>query len=104
MNGRSRINLSPTKQRLDALLPSDARYVTFMIAPIPLRPAAAGSACRDVVEAVLSSLSIGASRRFYNRYSYGHGKAWLPCGWARHVEVLITGKPAGNVVEMATSP
>jgi len=105
LNGRSRITgFHRTKQRLDALLPSDAAPWTLH----DLRRTFASGCARlgvavHVVEAALNhrSGSIRGVAAVYNRYSYDTEKRAALAAWARHVEVLITGKPARNVVEMA---
>ncbi|WP_159727589.1 site-specific integrase [Methylosinus sp. Ce-a6] len=56
-----------------------------------------------VVEAVLNHRSgiIKGVARTYNRYSYSAEKRQALDAWARRVEAIVAGKPAGNVVELA---
>ena len=55
-----------------------------------------------VVEAVLNHRSgtIRGVAAVYNRYSYGAEKRAALEAWSRYVETLVSGKPAGNVVEL----
>jgi integrase len=71
------------------------------------RTAASGMAglgiAPHVVEAVLNHRggSIKGVAAIYNRYSYGTEKRAALEAWGRYLEALVTGAPAGNVVELA---
>jgi hypothetical protein len=55
-----------------------------------------------VVEAVLNHRSgtIKGVAAVYNRYSYSGEKRAALEAWARALDAIVTGKPAGNVVEL----
>jgi integrase len=105
LNGRNRITaFHLTKLRLDALMPADSAPWTLH----DLRRTFASGCARlgvavHVVEAVLNhrSGSIKGVAAVYNRYSYAAEKQAAMMMWTRHVEMLTTGKPAGNVIELA---
>jgi len=71
------------------------------------RTAASGMAglgiAPHVVEAVLNHKSgtIKGVAAVYNRYSYSAEKRAALEAWARALDAIVTGKPAGNVVELA---
>jgi len=71
------------------------------------RTAASGMAglgiAPHVVEAVLNhkSGSIRGVAAIYNRYNYGAEKRAALEAWGRSLDALISGAPAGNVVELA---
>jgi integrase len=71
------------------------------------RSAASGMAglgiAPHVVEAVLNhkSGSIKGVAAVYNRYNYGAEKRAALEAWGRYLDALVTGAPAGNVVELA---
>jgi integrase len=73
------------------------------------RTAASGMAglgiAPHVVEAVLNHKSgtIKGVAAVYNRYSYGAEKRAALEAWARALDAIVTGKPAGNVVELAAA-
>ncbi len=56
-----------------------------------------------VVEAVLNHRSgtIKGVTAVYNRYSYDAEKRQALDAWGRNVEAIVSGKPAGNVIELA---
>jgi integrase len=56
-----------------------------------------------VVEVALNhkSGSIRGIAAVYNRYDYGDEKRAAMAAWARHVQAIVTGETAGNVVELA---
>ncbi|WP_298352967.1 site-specific integrase [Rhodoblastus sp.] len=71
------------------------------------RTAASGMAglgiAPHVVEAVLNHKSgtIKGVAAVYNRYSYADEKRAALDAWARRLDMIVSGKPAGNVVELA---
>jgi integrase len=73
------------------------------------RTAASGMAglgiAPHVVEAVLNHKSgtIKGVAAVYNRYSYSAEKRAALEAWARALDAIVTGKPAGNVVELASA-
>ena len=72
------------------------------------RTAASGMAALGiaphVVEAVLNHKSgvIRGVSAVYNKYSYSTEKKAALEAWSRYVEALVSGRPASNVVELAT--
>jgi integrase len=72
------------------------------------RTAASGMAglgiAPHVVEAVLNHKSgtIKGVAAVYNRYSYSDEKRAALDAWARRLDVIVTAKPAGNVVDLAS--
>ena len=56
-----------------------------------------------VVEAVLNHRggTISGIARIYNRYNYEVEKRAALDAWARRLDAIINGAPAGNVVELA---
>jgi integrase len=56
-----------------------------------------------VVEAVLNHKSgtIKGVAAIYNRYSYADEKKAALEAWARKLATIVSGKPSGNVVELA---
>jgi len=96
-----------TKKRLDALLPPPA--------PAPWtfhdfrRTAASGMARLGVNLPVIEKLLNHVSGSFagivgvYQRHSFADEKARAMAAWARHVESIVSGEPAGNVVELASA-
>src|SRR5262249_4476143 len=58
-----------------------------------------------VTEAALNHRSgvIRGVARVYNRYDFGSEKRVAFEAWARYVEAIVTGAPAGNVVELASA-
>ena len=115
-NGRSAVSgFSRAKVAFDkamlAALRKAAREPAKVEAPGPWtmhdlrRTAASGMAglgiAPHVVEAVLNhkSGSIKGVAAVYNRYSYGAEKRAALEAWGRYLDGLVTGAPAGNVVE-----
>jgi integrase len=105
INGRNRITaFHLIKQRLDALMPSNTAPWTLH----DLRRTFASGCARlgvavHVVEAALNHRSgtIKGVAAVYNRYSYDAEKCAAMTMWARHVEAVVSGKPAANVIELA---
>jgi len=94
---------SDVKRRLDAAMPDMAPW-TFH----DLRRTCASGMARlgiapHVIEACLNHRSgvISGIAATYNRHSYEPEKRGALDAWARHLEALITGKPARNVIELA---
>jgi integrase len=73
------------------------------------RTAASGMAglgiAPHVVEAVLNHKSgtIKGVAAVYNRYSYADEKRAALVSWARRLDTIVSGKPSGNVVELASA-
>ncbi len=91
-----------TKQRLDALMPTETAPWTLH----DLRRTFASGCARlgvavHVVEAALNhrSGSIKGVAAVYNRYSYDTEKRAALSAWARHVETIVTGAP-DNVITL----
>jgi integrase len=91
------------KTRIDALMPAGPPW-TFH----DLRRSFASGCARlgiavHVVEAALNhkSGSIRGIAAVYNRYSYDTEKRAAVAAWARHVEAIVSGETAANVVELA---
>jgi integrase len=104
-NGRKPIDdFHKGKRRIDALLPALPRWTYHDLR----RSAASGMAglgiAPHIVEAVLNHRSgtIRGVARIYNRFDYRIEKAAALTRWADHVERLVSGAPADNVVELAT--
>jgi integrase len=109
-NGKTRISgFSRAKSNIDAT-------IAEMLDDAPLgrwtyhdlrRTAASGMAglgiAPHVVEAVLNHKSgtIKGVAAVYNRYSYADEKKAALEAWARKLDAIVRGKPAGNVVELA---
>jgi len=94
---------SGAKRRLDAAMPGVPPWTIH-----DLRRTCASGLARlgiapHVIEAVLNHRSgvISGIAATYNRHSYEPEKRGALDAWARHLEALITGEPAGNVVELA---
>jgi integrase len=104
LNGSNAITaFALTKKRLDALMPHDIPPWTLH----DLRRTFASGCARlgvavHVVEAALNHRSgtIKGVAAVYNRYSYDAEKRAAMATWARHVDALVTGVAAGNVVEL----
>jgi integrase len=97
---------SRAKDRLDDLIKPALPHWTLH----DLRRTGASGMARlgfpvHVVEAVLNHRSgkIRGVARVYNRYDYADEKRRALEAWARHIEQVVSGKPGGNVVELATA-
>lgn len=91
-----------TKQRLDALMPTEtAPWILHDLRRTFASGCARLGVAVHVVEAALNhrSGSIKGVAAVYNRYSYDTEKRAALDMWARHIEALVTGGAAGNVVE-----
>jgi integrase len=105
LNGRNRITaFHLTKGRLDAALPRGMEPWKIH----DLRRTFASGCARlgiavHVVEAALNHRSgmIKGVAAVYNRYSYDAEKRAAMTAWARHVEAIVSGEMAANVVELA---
>lgn len=91
------------KERFDRALPADMAGWTFH----DLRRTFASGCARlgiavHVVESSLNHRSgtIRGVAAIYNRYSYDVEKRAAMDAWARHVAVIVSGKPAGNVLQI----
>jgi integrase len=94
------------KRRFDAALRPDMPAWTLH----DLRRTFASGCARlgiavHVVEAALNHKSgtIRGIAAVYNRYSYGVEKRACMQAWARYVESLVNGGPAGKVIELAAA-
>jgi integrase len=91
------------KTRVDALMPAGPSWTLH-----DLRRTFASGCARlgiavHVVEAALNhrSGSIRGIAAIYNRYSYDVEKCAAMAAWARHVQAIVSGETAANVVELA---
>lgn len=104
LNGRNRITgFSLVKDRLDELMPTGTPAWTIH----DLRRSFASGCARlgiavHVVEAALNHRSgtIKGVAAIYNPYSYDAEKRAALAAWARHVEAIVTGETAENVIEI----
>jgi integrase len=90
------------KTRIDALMPAGAPWTLH-----DLRRSFASGCARlgiaiHIVEAALNhkSGSIRGIAAVYNRYDYCTEKCTAMAAWARHVEAIVSGETAANVVSM----
>jgi len=95
-----------TKRRLDALMPAEtAPWVWHDIR----RTVASGMARLGVNLPVIEKLLNHVSGSFagivgvYQRHSFADEKRAAMQAWANHVEVIVSGKTGGNVVELAAA-
>ena len=93
------------KTRIDALMRAGAPWTLH-----DLRRSFASGCARlgiaiHIVEAALNhkSGSIRGIAAVYNRYDYCTEKCTAMTAWARHVETIVSGETAANVVELATA-
>jgi integrase len=90
------------KRKFDEAMPNMASWVIHDLR----RTCASGMArlgiAPHVVEACLNHKSgtIRGVAAVYNRYSYDAEKRAAMQAWARYVETVVNGNPAGNVVEL----
>jgi integrase len=104
VSGRNPIqNFGDIKKRIDARMPAETKPWIMH----DLRRTFASGCARlgiaiHIVEAALNhrSGSIRGIAAIYNRYDYGSEKRAAMTAWARHVEALVTGETAGNVLPM----
>jgi integrase len=89
------------KIRLDALTPSIPHWTWHDLRRTFATGCAKLGVTVHVVEAVLNHRSgtVRGVAAIYNRYSYDAEKLAAMMAWAAHVAALVTGTPAGNVVE-----
>jgi len=104
LNGEKPVqSYSDVKQKLDAAMSDSSPWVVHDLR----RTCASGMArlgiAPHVVEACLNHKSgtIRGVAAVYNKYSYDAEKRTALDAWARHVEALVSGKPAANVIELA---
>jgi integrase len=93
------------KTRIDALMPAGPPWTLH-----DLRRSFASGCARlgiaiHIVEAALNhkSGSIRGIAAIYNRYDYCTEKRTAMAAWARHVEAIVSGETAANVVELSTA-
>jgi integrase len=98
-------NFTPSKNKLDSRMPNVSHW-TFH----DLRRTCASGLARlgilpHVIEACLNHRSgvISGIAETYNRHSYEPEKRGALDAWARHVDAIVSGAPAANVVELATA-
>jgi integrase len=104
LNGRNAITgFAMMKRMLDELLPPGIPPWTMH----DVRRTFASGCARlgiaiHVVEAALNHRAgaIKGVARIYNRYSYDAEKRAAMAAWSRHIEALVTGEAADNVVEL----
>ena len=93
------------KRRMDALMPPD---ITPWVVHDIRRTVASGMARRlnlPVIEKILNHVSgsFGGIVGVYQRHSFADEKRAAMAAWSRHVEALVTGEPAANVVDLVTA-
>jgi integrase len=94
---------SDAKRKLDAAMPNMAPWVFHDLR----RTCASGMGklgiAPHVIEACLNHRSgvISGIAATYNRHSYEPEKRGALDAWSRYVEQLVSGAPAGNIIELA---
>lgn len=94
------------KRRMDALMPPD---ITPWVVHDIRRTVASGMARLGVnlpvIEKILNHVSgsFGGIVGVYQRHSFADEKRAAMAAWSRHVEALVTGEPAANVVDLVTA-
>jgi integrase len=103
LNGRNPIRGTPLiKRRIDTLAPPMPPWVLHDIR----RTAASGMARLGVNLPVIEKLLNHVSGSFagivgvYQRHSFADEKRAAMAAWARHVEALVSGETAANVLEL----
>jgi integrase len=107
-NGKTAVSgFSRAKERLDATMATAAgRDIEPWILHDLRRTATTGMAALKipphVVDRILNHTSgtIRGVAAVYNRHQYGDERRDALAAWGRSVEAIVTGKPAGNVVEL----
>jgi len=106
VSGRAPIrNYDDVKRRLDVSMPADTPHWTLH----DIRRSVASGCARlgvaiHVVEKLLNHTSgtFAGVVKVYQRYTFADEKRAAMAIWARHVETVLTGKLAVNIVEIAT--
>jgi integrase len=105
LNGRAPITGHyPLKRRLDALMPPETSPWVYH----DLRRSVASGMARlgvnlPVIEKLLNHVSgsFAGIVGVYQRHSFADEKRAAMAVWSRHIEALVSGETAGNIVELA---